>query len=145
MRKLGLDFGDKRIGIAVSDALGLTAQGKGYISRTDLKNDLGIIKDYINKYSIDEIVVGMPKNMDGSLGKRAEKTQAFVNFLKNNLDIPINTWDERLSSREAEKVLIKADVSRSNRKEVIDQLAASLILDSYLKANCNNQGQGAKR
>lgn len=135
MRKLGLDFGDKRIGIAVSDALGITAQGKDYISRTDLKKDLEIIKDYIEKYSIDEIVVGMPKNMDGSYGPRAKKTQEFVNFLKNNLKIPIKTWDERLSSKEAERILIKADMSRKKRKEVIDKMAASLILDSYLKAN----------
>ena len=135
MRKLGLDFGDKRIGVAVSDALGITAQGKGYISRTDLKKDLEIIKDYIKKYSIGEIIVGMPRNMDGSYGPRAEKTQEFVNFLNNNLKISIKTWDERLSSKEAERVLIKADMSRKKRKEVIDKMAASLILDSYLKAN----------
>lgn len=138
LRKLGLDFGDKRIGVAVSDELGITAQGKGYIRRTDLKEDLVSIKEYIAKYSIEEIVVGMPKNMDGSLGARAKKTQQFINFLQNNLDIPIYTWDERLSSREAEKVLIKGDVSRAKRKEVIDQLAASLILDGYLKATSNN-------
>ena len=135
MRKLGLDFGDKKIGVAVSDALGITAQGKGYISRTDLKKDLEIIKDYIEKYSVDEVIVGMPRNMDGSYGLRAKKTQEFINFLKNNLEIPIKTWDERLSSKEAERVLIKADMSRKKRKEVIDQMAASLILDSYLKAN----------
>jgi len=135
LRKLGLDFGDKRIGVAVSDALGITAQGKGYISRTDLKKDLEIIKDYIKKYSIGEIIVGMPRNMDGSYGPRAEKTQEFVNFLNNNLKISIKTWDERLSSKEAERVLIKADMSRKKRKEVIDKMAASLILDSYLKAN----------
>jgi len=139
LRKLGLDFGDKRIGVAVSDSLGITAQGKGYISRTDLKSDLKIIKNYIKKYSIEEIVVGMPRNMDGSYGSRAQKTQEFINFLKNNLDIPIKTWDERLSSKEAEKVLIKADMSRKKRKEVIDQMAASLILDSYLQAE-NKEG-----
>lgn len=135
MRKLGLDFGDKRIGVAISDALGITAQGKGYISRTDLKKDLEVIKEYIKKYSIDEIIVGMPRNMDGSYGPRAKKTQEFVNFLNNNLKISIKTWDERLSSKEAERVLIKADMSRKKRKEVIDKMAASLILDSYLKAN----------
>ncbi|MGM0437133.1 MAG: Holliday junction resolvase RuvX [Bacillota bacterium] len=135
MRKLGLDFGDKRIGVAISDALGITAQGKGYISRTDLKKDLEIIKEYIKKYSIDEVIVGMPRNMDGSYGPRAKKTQEFVNFLNNNLEISITTWDERLSSKEAERVLIKADMSRKKRKEVIDKMAASLILDSYLKAN----------
>lgn len=135
MRKLALDFGDKKIGVAVSDALNITAQGKGYIKRSDLRKDLEEIKDYIEKYDVDEVIVGMPKNMDGSLGPRAKKTQEFINFLNNNLDITINTWDERLSSKEAERILIKADVSRSNRKEVIDKMAASLILDSYLQAN----------
>ena len=145
MRKLALDFGDKKIGVAISDALGITAQGKGYISRTDLKKDLEVIIDYIEKYSIDEIIVGMPKNMDGSYGPRAQKTQEFINFLNNNLDIPIKTWDERLTSKEAEKVLIKADMSRSARKEVIDQMAASLILDSYLQANKNRRNKNESK
>ncbi|MGM0409678.1 MAG: Holliday junction resolvase RuvX [Bacillota bacterium] len=139
MRKLALDFGDKRIGVAVSDALNITAQGKGYIKRSDLRKDLEEIKYYIDKYDVDEIIVGMPKNMDGSLGPRAKKTQEFINFLNNNLDITISIWDERLSTKEAERVLIKADVSRSNRKEVIDKMAASLILDSYLQANYKNR------
>lgn len=139
MRKLALDFGDKRIGVAVSDALNIIAQGKGYIKRSDLRKDLEEIKYYIDKYEVDEIIVGMPKNMDGSLGQRAKKTQEFINFLNNNLDITISIWDERLSTKEAERVLIKADVSRSNRKEVIDKLAASIILDSYLQANYNNR------
>ena len=145
MRKLALDFGDKKIGVAISDALGITAQGKGYISRTDLKKDLEVIIDYIEKYSIDEIIVGMPKNMDGSYGSRAQKTQEFINFLNNNLDIPIKTWDERLTTKEAEKVLIKADMSRSARKEVIDQMAASLILDSYLQANNNRRNKNESK
>ena len=145
LRKLGLDFGDKKIGVAISDALGITAQGKGYISRTDLRKDLEVILDYIEKYSIEEIIVGMPKNMDGSYGPRAQKTQEFINFLNNNLDIPIKTWDERLTSKEAEKVLIKADMSRSARKEVIDQMAASLILDSYLQANKNRRNKNESK
>lgn len=139
MRKLALDFGDKKIGVAISDALNITAQGKGYIKRSDLRKDLEEIKDYIEKYDVDEIIVGMPKNMDGSLGPRANKTQEFINFLNNNLEININTWDERLTTKEAERVLIKADVSRSNRKEVIDKMAASLILDSYIQANIKNR------
>lgn len=141
---MALDFGDKRIGVAISDSLGITAQGKGFIKRTDLKNDLNDIKDYITEYDVSEIVVGMPRNMDGSLGKRAEKTRAFINFLENNLDIPIKIWDERLTSAEAERMLIKADVRRDKRKQVIDKLAASIILRSYLEAQKNNIGRNNK-
>ena len=138
---MALDFGDKRIGVAISDALGITAQGKGFIKRTDLRNDLKDINEYIKKYDVTEIVVGMPRNMDGSMGKRAKKTQAFINFLENNLELPINIWDERLTSAEAEKVLIEADVRRDKRKKVIDKLAASIILRSYLEAQKNNIGR----
>jgi putative Holliday junction resolvase len=132
---MALDFGDKRIGVAISDSLGITAQGKDFIRRTDLKRDLEDIIGYITQYNVTELVVGMPKNMDGSLGKRAQKTQAFINFLENNLDLPIKAWDERLTSVEAERVLIEADVRRARRKKVIDKLAASIILRSYLEAH----------
>ncbi len=139
MRKMGLDFGDRTIGIAVSDELGWTAQAKGVIRRTDLKKDLKILLDYIDKYQINEIVVGLPLNMDGSSGKRVEKTEAFVNFLKNNLEIPVVCWDERLTTIQAERILLEADMSRMKRKKVIDQLAASFILQSYLEAMNNNR------
>ncbi len=138
LRKMGLDFGNKTIGIAVSDALGLTAQAKDVIKRTNLRDDLCIIKDYLEKYKIDEIVVGMPRNMDGTKGESARKVQAFVNFLKNNLDLEITLWDERLTSVQAEKILLTADLSRDKRKKVIDQLAAAIILQSYLENGKNN-------
>ena len=140
MRKLGLDIGDKRIGIAVSDALNITANTKGFIKRTDHRKDLKEIKNYIKEYNIGELIVGLPKNMDGSIGLQAEKTKQYVNFLKNNLDIPVKMWDERLSSREAEKLLIKADVSRQKRKKVIDGVAASIILQGYLDMKKNKKG-----
>jgi len=137
MQKMGLDFGNKTIGIAVSDALGLTAQAKGVIRRTNLRDDLHIIKEYLEKYEIDEIVIGMPRNMDGSKGESARKVQAFVNFLRNNLDLKITLWDERLTSVQAEKILLAADLSRKKRKKVIDQLAAAIILQSYLESREN--------
>lgn len=138
---MGLDIGDKRIGIAISDALNITAQSKEVLIRTDHQQDLKVIKNYIEKYNIDEIVVGLPKNMNNSLGTQAEKVKNYVNFLKNNLEISIILWDERLSSREAERLLIKADLSRSHRKKVIDQVAASIILQSYLDYQYNVGGK----
>ncbi len=134
MRILGLDYGDRNIGVAVSDSLGWTAQGKGVIRETDLHVILAEIKEYIKKYDIQEIVIGLPFNMDGSRGPRAEKTQAFINFLKNNLDLPMHSWDERLTTKQAENVLLSADMSRAKRKKVIDKMAAALILQSYLDA-----------
>ena len=132
MRKMALDLGDKRIGVAVSDELNITAQGKGVITRSDHRQDLGKIKKYIEQNNITEIIVGLPKNMNNTEGPRVEKTRNYVNFLKNNLDVPIILRDERLTSREAEKMLIKADLRREHRREVIDQVAASLILQNYL-------------
>lgn len=134
MRVMGLDFGDKTIGVAISDALGLTAQSKGVIRRSNLNADLEELKKYISDYQVSEIVIGLPKNMNGTLGSRAEKTGQFVNFLKKRLDLPIKLWDERLSTVEAEKLLINADLSRAKRKVVIDQVAAAIILQSYLDA-----------
>ncbi|MDI3548416.1 MAG: putative pre6S rRNA nuclease [Halanaerobiales bacterium] len=134
MRVMGLDFGDKTIGVAISDALGLTAQSKGVIRRSNLNADLEELKKYISDYQVSEIIIGLPKNMNGTLGSRAEKTGQFVNFLKKRLDLPIKLWDERLSTVEAEKLLINADLSRAKRKVVIDQVAAAIILQSYLDA-----------
>ena len=133
MRKMALDLGDKKIGVAVSDALNITAQGKGVIERTDHRQDLEKIKAYIEDYDVGKLIVGLPKNMDNSEGPRVEKTRNYVNFLKNNLDIPVVFWDERLTTREAERMLIKADLRREHRRQVIDQVAASLILQNYLE------------
>ena len=129
---MGLDIGDKRIGIAISDPSNLIAQSKEVLKRTDHRKDLKIIKKYIKEYEIDEIIVGLPKNMDGSFSAQTRKTDQYINFLKNNLDISVKKWDERLTSREAEKMLIKADLSRKKRKCVIDGVAAAIILQGYL-------------
>lgn len=137
---MGLDFGDKKIGVALSDTLGITAQAKTVIHTSNKKEALKQIKKLIKENEVKEIVVGLPKNMNGSLGFRADITNKFVDFLKQNLNISIKLWDERLSSAEAEKLLISADLSRAKRKKVIDKLAAALILQSYLDANNRREG-----
>lgn len=129
---MGLDYGDKTIGVAISDVLGLTAQSKGVIRRKNLTEDFIKLQDYLEEYQITEIVVGFPINMNGTLGPRVEKTNQFVNFLRKRVDIPVNLWDERLTTVAAERVLLEADLSRSKRKDVIDAVAAALILQGYL-------------
>ncbi|MTI60901.1 MAG: Holliday junction resolvase RuvX [Firmicutes bacterium] len=132
MRIMGLDYGDKTIGVAISDVLGLTAQSKGVIRRKNLTEDFIKLQDYLEEYQITEIVVGFPINMNGTLGPRVEKTNQFVNFLRKRVDIPVNLWDERLTTVAAERALLEADLSRSKRKGVIDAVAAALILQGYL-------------
>jgi putative Holliday junction resolvase len=132
LRILAIDYGNKRVGIAVSDALGWTAQPLATLQMHGHQKLLAEIKEYIEKYDVEVIVVGMPYNMDGTRGKRAEITQAFINFLNNNLELPIKLQDERLTTSQAKNILLEADVSRKGRKKVIDKLAASLILQSYL-------------
>jgi len=132
MRIMGLDVGDKTIGVAVSDALGWTAQGITVIRREILAKDLACLSAIIKEYEVKEIVVGLPKNMNGTLGERAEKTLAFGQELEENLGLPVKWWDERLSTVEAERILLQGDVSRAKRKKVIDKMAAAVILQSYL-------------
>ncbi len=132
MRILGLDVGTKRIGIAISDELGWTAQGIKALDRRHKEGDLREIRDIVRQYGVEKIVVGLPKNMDGSLGPQAEMVLGFVQELREFLDIPIITWDERLSTVEATKILIKGDLSRKKRKQKVDMTAAGLILQSYL-------------
>lgn len=125
---MGLDVGEKRIGVAVSDPLGYTAQGISVIKRENIED----LKKIVSDYGIEKIVVGLPKNMDGSIGKQGKKALAFIEDLKREIDLPVLTWDERLTTKEAEGVLLRADLSRAKRKKVIDKLAAVLILQSYL-------------
>jgi len=133
MRVLGLDVGDKTIGIAISDGLGLTAQPLTTIRRSNHRTDLETIGSLIAEHEIAEMVVGLPKNMNNSLGPQAEKVLKFIDKLKTSFpDIIFHTWDERLSTVEAERVLLQADLSRKRRKSVIDKLAASIILQGYL-------------
>ncbi|MCK8818090.1 Holliday junction resolvase RuvX [Natroniella sulfidigena] len=132
MRIMGLDLGDKKTGVAVSDALGWTAQGKSVVEAESIEDKLDYICSLIEQYNIEEVIVGLPKNMDGSLGPRAEKVLEFVEQLEDRIDLPVKTWDERLSTVAAERTLLEADLSRKKRKDVIDKMAAVVILQNYL-------------
>lgn len=132
MRVMGLDYGKKTIGVAVSDLLKMTAQGKEVIKRTSKKKDMKRLKELVENNKVEKIVVGLPINMNGTKGPRAEKTLKFVDRLERHFSIPIETWDERLSTMEAERTLIQGDVSRKKRKKVIDKMAAVIILQGYL-------------
>lgn len=132
MRIMSLDVGSRTIGIACSDALLMTAQGIETIRRTSLEKDFNRLQELITEYEVHELVVGMPKNMNGTKGERAEKTEEFVGKMKEVIDLPVTYWDERLSTVMAERQLIAADVSRKKRKSVIDKMAAVVILQGYL-------------
>ena len=132
MRIMSLDVGSRTIGIACSDALLMTAQGIETIRRTSLEKDFNRLQELIAEYEVHELVVGMPKNMNGTKGERAEKTEEFVEKMKEVIDLPVSYQDERLSTVMAERQLIAADVSRKKRKSVIDKMAAVVILQGYL-------------
>ncbi len=133
MQILALDVGDRTVGIAASDALMFTAQGVETIRRTSLQNDLNRLRELMKQYETDTLVVGLPKNMDGTQGERCDIVRAFVEEIKNFIDgTKIIFWDERLSTVAAAKSLIAADVSRAKRKKVIDKMAAVFILQGYL-------------
>ena len=129
---MSLDVGSRTIGIDCSDALLMTAQGIETIRRTSLEKDFNRLQELIAEYEVHELVVGMPKNMNGTKGERAEKTEEFVEKMKEVIDLPVSYWDERLSTVMAERQLIAADVSRKKRKSVIDKMAAVVILQGYL-------------
>ena len=135
MRVMGLDFGSKTTGVAVSDPLGLTAQGLETITRKEenkLRQTCARLEELIREYEIETIVLGYPKNMNNTLGERAEKTEAFKEMLERRTGLPVILWDERLTTTAAEQILIESGVRRENRKEVIDKIAAVLILQGYL-------------
>ena len=135
MRILGLDFGSKTVGVAVSDGLLLTAQGVETIERKDenkLRKTCARIEELIAEYEITEIVLGLPKNMNNTEGERVEKTKAFGEMLERRTGLPVHYWDERLTTVAAEQILIESGVRRENRKAVIDKVAAGLILQGYL-------------
>jgi len=132
MRILGLDVGTKTIGVAVSDEMGWTGQGIATIRRTNIRTDLAELDKYLQQYAVEKIVVGVPRNMDGSIGSAAEQVYSFIERLREKFTIPVDTWDERLSTVAAERVLLEADMSRVKRKKVIDKVAAVLILQGYL-------------
>ncbi|MCC6545181.1 MAG: Holliday junction resolvase RuvX [Nitrospirae bacterium] len=133
MRILSLDVGDKRIGVAISDELEIAAHSLTTIHRSDPDHVFASIKEIIEEYNVEEIVVGMPVMMNGTMGIQGEKVSSFVEELKKEVVVPVMFMDERLSTRYVEKVLIDADVSRKKRGKVIDKLAAVIILQDYLR------------
>jgi putative Holliday junction resolvase len=141
-RCLGMDLGDKRIGLALSDALGWTAGPLPPLIRIGWKKDLAALRSLISAHEVRRIVIGLPIRMDGMEGERARRTRDFVDRLKSALPIPIETWDERLTTVEAERVLLQADLRRERRRLVVDSVAASLILQGYL--DYRNAGGGPR-
>ena len=136
-RIMGLDVGDKTIGVAVSDLMGLTAQGVKTIKRVGKKKDIEALKEIIKERQVNKIVSGLPKNMNGTLGPLGEKVIKFCEILEEETGIKIEYWDERLSTVAAERTLIQGNVRRENRKGVIDMVAAVIILQGYLDRQRN--------
>lgn len=130
MRILGLDVGTKTIGVAISDELGWTAQGLGTLKRDGTEWER--LVELAKQYNVEKVVIGLPKNMDGTIGERGEACRQFAEELSGLLGCSIELWDERLSTVAAEKMLIQADVGRRKRKKVIDKMAACFILQNYL-------------
>ena len=135
MRIMGLDFGSKTVGVAISDELLITAQGIEIIRRKEenkLRQTLARIEELIVQYGVTEIVLGYPKNMNDTLGERVEKTQEFKEKLERRTGLNVSLWDERLTTVAADRVMMEAGIRRENRKDYVDQIAASLILQGYL-------------
>lgn len=136
-RILGLDIGSKRIGVAVSDELGWTAQGVETITRKNLDADLDRIQELVESYGAETVVVGMPYNMNGSEGPQVRTVRAMIEHITERIGLPVQEWDERLSTVAAERALLEANVSRAKRRKVIDKLAAVIILQGYLDGLSN--------
>ena len=137
MRVLGLDYGSKTVGVAVSDPLGLTAQGVETVWRKQenkLRRTLARIEEIISEYQVTEIVLGYPKNMNNTVGERAEKSLEFKEMLEKRTGLPVVMWDERLTTMEADRTLEETGVHKEDRKQYLDQVAAVFILQGYLDA-----------
>ena len=135
MRVMGIDLGEKRVGVAVSDELGWTAQGVKTINNTGkIKDLMEEIKQLAQELNVEKVVVGLPKNMNGTTGPQGEKAIDFADKLARHLGLPVATWDERLTTVAAERILVSADISRAKRRKVIDKMAAAIILQDYLNA-----------
>ncbi|MFJ6208304.1 Holliday junction resolvase RuvX [Lysinibacillus sp. NPDC092081] len=134
MRIMGLDVGSKTVGVAISDALGWTAQGIETVKIDEANGEFGIVRiaELVKEYAITEFVVGYPKNMNNTVGPRGEASEDYKKLLEETFSLPVKLWDERLTTMAAERMLIEADVSRKKRKQVIDKMAAVMILQGYL-------------
>ena len=135
MRTMGIDYGTRRVGIAVSDELGMIATGRETLHIQSVKEAVQRVSEVVQSSEVGRIVVGLPLNMDGSRGPMVEAVEAFVTKLKASISVPVEMWDERLSSKMAERVLLEADMSREKRKRVIDKMAAQAILQGWLDAH----------
>jgi len=135
MRWMGLDYGDKTIGVALSDELGFTAQGLEVIQRGKPERDWQRLEELVRQYEVSLVVVGLPKNMNNTIGPRGELCIAFSEEVRQKLNVPVQLWDERLTTAAATRTLLEADMSRKKRKAVIDKMAAALILQGYMDAN----------
>ncbi|MCD7736150.1 MAG: Holliday junction resolvase RuvX [Lachnospiraceae bacterium] len=143
-RIMGLDFGSKTVGVAVSDPLGLTAQGVEIIRRTQenkLRRTLARIEELAAQYEVTEIVLGYPKNMNNTIGERAEKSLAFREMLQRRTGLPVVMWDERLTTVAANRTLMESGVRRENRKDYVDMIAAVYILQGYLDLKGQSGGK----
>ncbi len=144
MRKMGLDFGSKTVGVAVSDPLLITAQGVAIVRRKSenkLRQTLARIEELIVEYEVDELVLGLPKNMNDTLGERAEKTQEFKEMLERRTGLSVQLWDERLTTVAADKAMMEAGIRREERKEHVDRIAAVFILQGYLDYLKNKESE----
>jgi putative Holliday junction resolvase len=134
MRILGLDYGNRRIGVAICDELGMMAWGVKTIARKNREADIGAIDDLVKHYGVERIVIGYPLRLDGSEGIQCEKINRFIRRLEERLSLPVIRWDETLSTKEAEALLRQGGLRREKRKGIVDRVAASIILQGYLDA-----------
>ncbi|MDY5870745.1 MAG: Holliday junction resolvase RuvX [Lachnospiraceae bacterium] len=144
MRIMGLDFGSKTVGVAISDPLLITAQGIEIIRRKEenkLRQTLARIEELIEEYEVKEIVLGLPKNMNDTLGPRVDLTLEFKEKLERRTGLPVHTWDERLTTVAADRTMMEAGIRRENRKEYVDKIAAVLILQGFLDCRGRKQGE----
>ena len=144
MRIMGLDFGSKTVGVAISDPLLITAQGIEIIRRKEenkLRQTLARIEELIEEYEVKEIVLGLPKNMNDTLGPRVDLTLEFKEKLERRTGLPVHTWDERLTTVSADRTMMEAGIRRENRKEYVDKIAAVLILQGFLDCRGRQQGE----
>ena len=133
-RRLALDLGDRRVGLAISDPTGLVASPHGMFERRGPRRDLDVVEALVREHGIVEVVVGWPRSMSGAVGERAKLAEAFAERLRGRLPAPVVLWDERLTTVEAQRTLIAGGVRRERRRQVVDAMAASLILQGYLEA-----------
>lgn len=145
MRVLGIDYGDRNIGLAVSDRLGITAQPLINYRRKTKKQDADYFKRVVSEYEIKEVIVGLPLRMDGSSGTRAEKTREFARWLEQILNLPVHFWDERLTTKQANKILSQQKIAPKAKKDIENQISAMIILSTYLESKRarSNAGQNS--